>query len=67
MPFAMTTYNTLVRNMMELMLNWYIGTRTDFAVSTGKLNKYFKKYLSEAIYQRYLKTYTNGEYENSTG
>ncbi len=64
MPFAMTTYNTLVRNMMELMLNWYIGTRTDFSVSTGKLNKYFKKYLSEAIYQRYLKTYTNGEYEN---
>lgn len=64
LPFAMTTYNTLVREMLELMLNWYIGVNTDFSVSTGKLNKYFKKYLSEVIYQEYLKTYTDGEYEH---
>ena len=41
----MTTYNTLVRDMLELMLDWYIGTYTDYAVSSGKLHKYFKKYL----------------------
>ena len=35
-----------------------------FSVSTGKLNKYFKKYLPETIYQRYLKTYTDGEYDH---
>ena len=50
--------------MMELMLSWYIGIHTDFSVSTGKLNKYFKKYLPETIYQRYLKTYTDGEYDH---
>lgn len=64
LPFAMTTYNTLVRNMLELMLSWYIGIHTDFNVSTGKLNKYFKKYLSDVIYQEYLRTYTDGNYKH---
>lgn len=64
MPFAMTTYNTLVRNMMELMLDWYIGIQTDFSVSAGKLNKYLKKYLPEEIYLEYLETYTDGNYEH---
>ena len=64
LPFAMTTYNTLVRNMLELMLSWHIGIITDFSVSSGKLNKYFKKYLPEEFYLEYKNTYTDGDYEN---
>lgn len=64
LPFAMTTYNTLVRNMLELMLSWHIGIENDFTVSSGKLHKYFKKYLSEEIYLEYLKTYTDSDYEH---
>ena len=40
MPFAMTTYHTLVRPMLEQMLQWQVGTQTDFSVSCGKLGKY---------------------------
>lgn len=64
LTFAMTTYNILVRNMLEQMLSWYIGFQTEFLVSTGKLNKYFKNYLKPEIYQKYLKTYTDSEYNN---
>ena len=64
LPFAMNTYNTLVRNMLETMLDWYIGTYTDYSVSSGKLHKYFKKYLPEEYYNEYVATYTDGNYAN---
>lgn len=58
----MNTYNTLVRDMLETMLDWYIGTYTDYSVSSGKLHKYFKKYLPEEYYNEYFATYTDGDY-----
>lgn len=64
LPFAMSTYNTLVRNMLETMLGWYIGSYTDYSVSTGKLNKYLKKYLPHAFYKEYEKTYTDSNYDH---
>lgn len=64
LPFAMNTYNTLVRNMLETMLDWYIGTYTDYSVSSGKLHKYLKKYLPEEYYNEYVATYTDGSYAN---
>ena len=64
LPFAMTTYHTLVRNMLETMLDWYIGTYTNYSVSSGKLNKYLKKYLPSQLYEAYVSTYTDGDYEH---
>lgn len=64
LPFAMATYNTLVRNMLEQMLNWYIGLNMNYSVSCGKLNKYLKKYLPEELYNKYLKTYTDSDYDH---
>ena len=64
LPFAMTTYNTLVRDMLETMLDWYIGTYTNYAVSSGKLHKYLKKYLPADFYEEYVKTYSDGNYEH---
>lgn len=62
LPFAMSTYNTLVRDMLELMLTWYIGTYTNYSVSCGKQNKYLKNYLPPEFYQAYVATYTDGNY-----
>ena len=64
LPFAMTTYNTLVRDMLETMLDWYIGTYTDYSVSSGKLHKYLKKYLPADFYEDYVRTYTDGDYQH---
>lgn len=52
-----------VREMLITMLEWYVGMNHDFMVSTGKCGKYFKKYLPENIYERFLETYSNAEAE----
>lgn len=64
LPYAMNIYNTLVREMLEQMLDWYIGTDTDFSVSAGKYNKYLKRYLSADYYDEYVRTYTDGDYRH---
>ena len=64
LPFAMSTYHTQSHPMLETMLGWYIGDRTDYAVSCGKQNKYLKRYLPENIYQSYLQTFPDGSYEH---
>ena len=64
LPFAMTTYFSQAHHMLEIMLEWYIGSRTAYSVSCGKQNKYFKRYLPENIYQQYLQTFTDSSYEH---
>ena len=47
------------------MLNWKIGYETDFKVSTGKSSKYMSKWLSKDLWNRFLKTYINGNIADS--
>ena len=62
LPFAMTTYHTLSREMLEVMLDWYIGIGTNYAVSGGKLHKYLKKYLPSDFYPAYQNIYCDASY-----
>lgn len=64
LPFAMSTYYSGPHQMLEIMLGWYVGGRTDYAVSCGKLNKYFRRYLPEKIYLLYLQTFPDSSYEH---
>lgn len=56
--------NHIVRDMLILMLEWYVGTQYNFAVSVGKSGKYFKKYLPTELYERFAKTYSDADYEH---
>lgn len=64
LSYAMEMQNHYVRDMLILMLEWYIGANYDFKVSSGKCGKYFKKYLPENIYGRFKSAYSNADYEN---
>lgn len=64
LSYAMDMLNHYVRDMLILMLKWYVGTDYDFQVSCGKCGKYFKKYLPEAIYRRFRATYSDADYGN---
>ena len=64
LSYAMKQYNEYVRNMLVLMLSWYVGTLHDFQVPVGKEGKYFKKYLPEELYERFRKTYSDADYEH---
>ncbi|MFC5404731.1 aminoglycoside 6-adenylyltransferase [Cohnella soli] len=64
LPYTMKMFNDYVRDMLNKMLEWYIGVNTGFSVSAGKLGKYFKKYLPADLYEMYLNTYSNADYDN---
>lgn len=64
LSYAMEMQNHYVRDMLNLMLEWYIGVNYDFKVSSGKFGKYFKTYLPENIYKRFKATYSNADSAN---
>ncbi len=64
LPYAKEMFNLIVRRLLNGMIDWYIGTRTDFSVSTGKMGKYYKKFLPSEFYRLYTKTYSDSDYNN---
>jgi len=64
LPYAMEMFNNYVRNMLNQMTDWYIGTLNNFSVNTGKMGKFYKKYLPVNLYNLYYKTYSDGNYNN---
>jgi len=63
LSYAMEQFQN-VRDMLMKMLEWHIGVNNNFAVSAGKSGKYFKKFLSEDVYLRFTKTYSDTDYEH---
>jgi aminoglycoside 6-adenylyltransferase len=63
-PYAMKMFNEYVRDMLNNMVEWYIGIDMDFSVSAGKFGKYFKNYLPSFLYEMYLKTYSDADTKN---
>lgn len=62
MPYALRMYYDVVHVELDKMLEWYIGIKNDFSVTSGMWGKYFKKYLPPEIYQQYIKTYSDGSH-----
>lgn len=64
LPYAIRMYMETCHKELEKMSQWYIGIDNNFSVSTGMWGKYFKKYLPNELYNMYIKTYTDGDYNN---
>jgi len=62
--YAMWMYNTVVRDMLVKMMDWYIGINSNFSVNVGMSGKYFKKYLPKDLYDRFTRTYSDSDYAN---
>jgi len=61
---AKEMFHATIRLTLNQMINWHIGTQTDFAVSIGTRDRYFEAYLSEDLYTLYKKTYSDSDYSN---
>ena len=59
---AMEQLNHPVRDMLMLMLSWYVGAAHEFKVSVGKQGKYFKRLLPREMYDSFRRTYSDAEY-----
>lgn len=55
--YAQEHLNNYVRAMLMKMLEWEVGTRTDFSLSVGKCSKYIKNHLPEDRWQLLMDTY----------
>ncbi|MBS4174796.1 aminoglycoside 6-adenylyltransferase [Bacillus sp. FJAT-49736] len=64
LPYAKQMFEYIIRGELDKMVSWWIGTKTDFQVSAGKMGKYFKKYLPAAYWDMYEKTYSDHDYDN---
>lgn len=64
LPYAKKMFEETTRSSLDEMVSWWIGTKHDFQVSTGKMGKYFKTYLPESYWELYKQTYSDGNYEN---
>lgn len=57
-PYVMDMMDFQIRPMLRRLLEWVIGIENNFSISVGKSAKYMDKYVSNEIYQEYLKTYS---------
>lgn len=64
LPYAKEMFEHIVRDNLNRMVAWWIGTKHDFQVSPGKMGKYFKTFLPPAYWDMYKATYADGNYDN---
>ena len=53
-----------VRKMFMKMLSWYVGATKGFEINLGNCNRFFKEYVSSALWKRILRTYPDSEIIN---
>lgn len=61
LAYAMMMYHTVVRGELHDMISWYIGAQHGFAISAGKMGKYFKRYLPGNLYAMYEATFSDAK------
>jgi len=64
LPYAKQMFEYVIRVRLDEMVSYWIGMKHDFQISTGKMSKYFKRYLPEFYWEMYEKTYSNYHYDN---
>ncbi|WP_163100013.1 aminoglycoside 6-adenylyltransferase [Peribacillus alkalitolerans] len=57
-------YEQINRNVLIQMIEWYIGTQTDFKKSAGNRGKYIEDFLNPKEWAEFVETYADAKYEN---
>ncbi len=65
LTYAKYMYDVVVREQLMKMLTWYIGMKTQFVCSPGKLGKRLKQYLEPELWAMLEKTYADAGSENT--
>ena len=64
LPLAKTLLETNIRDELMKMLCWYIGSKHDYKIGTGKMNKYIRSYLTREEWISLKKTYPDLKTDN---
>jgi aminoglycoside 6-adenylyltransferase len=63
--YAKEMLECYVRPMLIKIIEWYVGTKTAFTVSTGRAGKCIEKYLPKTTFDIILATYSDAQFENN--
>jgi len=63
--YAREMFETVVRPMFMRIVEWYIGTETNFSVAFGKGGKFMCRHLPVELYSKILLTYSDHNAENN--
>ncbi|MCL4507430.1 MAG: aminoglycoside 6-adenylyltransferase [Chloroflexi bacterium] len=63
--YAKHMQDQFVREKLMKMLAWYVGIKTKYARSPGKLGKYLRRYLEPELWAMLEKTYADADYEHT--
>ncbi len=58
-PYVFRMLHTVVYEELHFMLDWTVGAQHNFAVTPGKLGKYYKRYLCAEDYAAYERVYSD--------
>lgn len=61
LPYAQDMINLYVRTQLVKLLEWKVGTLTDFKVSCGKCGKYMYRWLPKDVWNRFLRTWCRAD------
>lgn len=64
LTYAHTMYNVYVKKQYYIMIDWMLGVRYEGSISSGKLGKFYKKYLSPEEYTLLCKSFPNESYDS---
>lgn len=64
LPYAMEMLEYRRAQLMK-MITWYVGVKTDFQKSPGKMGKYLKKILDPELWKMLEKTYADAQLEHA--
>lgn len=64
LTYAKYVSEQVVKEELIQMLIWYIGINTNYQSIIGNHGKYIENHLEPGIWQEFLKTYANAEYNN---
>ena len=64
LTYAHTMYNVYVKEQYYRMIDWMLAVRYEGGISSGKLGKFYKKYLSGDEYALLCKSFPNESYDS---
>ena len=63
LPFAKYTFDVILIDCIQKLLSWHIGVEYNWNINVGKYYKWFKKLLSEELYNEFVTLYPTVNYE----
>lgn len=64
LTYAKHVSEQVVKEELIKLLTWYAGMKTNYQKTIGKFGKYLKEYIEPEIWDEFIKTYVDANYDN---